>query len=196
MTMTLGEALIADDDSASSLENVSMTDGTDKSREELDKVRNKFDRGVLNGELKKAFLKALDIALDDILAQAWGGWTELCEYADPDKKQPDAIYDVTVSDHTVESAFEPSVDFVVHGAVFHTFNLKVAAQLHVQGIILKVQGGEITQITLGNLEVESSVELGGQPVWDKKVAQVALRGPMRLAKPIPSLGPSQGTNPV
>jgi hypothetical protein len=189
MTMTLGEALIADDDSASFLKNVSMTDGTDKSKEELDKVRKKFKRGVLNGELKKAFLKALDIALDDILAQAWGGWTELSKYADPEKKQSDAINDVTVSDHTVKSAYEPSVDFVVHGAVLHTFNFEVAAQLDVQGIILKVHGGEITQITLGNLKLGGSVALDEQILLQKDVAQVTMPGVMRLAKPIPILSP-------
>ena len=90
MTMTLGEALITDDDSASFLEDVSITEGYEKSTEDLDKERKTFNRGVQSGALKKAFLKALDMALDDILARAWGGWHELREYADPEQTPPDA----------------------------------------------------------------------------------------------------------
>lgn len=196
MTMTLGEALIPDADDASFLEDVSITERYDEATEEMDNQRKKLKSGVLDGALKKAFLRALDIALDDILARAWGGWHELRKYADPEQTPPDAINYVTVSDHTVKSVHEPSVDFVVNDTVFHTFNFEVAALLEAQGINLEVQGGEITEISLGNLKVGGSVNLGGQPIWEKEVAQVTLRGAMRLAKPIPILRPGVRTNPV
>lgn len=196
MTMTLGEALIADDRSASFLQDVSIAEGYEKSTEELEKERKSFNRGVRNGALKKAFLKALDIALDDILARAWGGWHELREYADPEKTPPDAINYVSVSDHTVESVYAPSVDFVVHGVVIHSFDFEVAAQLDVQGINLEVQGGKITEIALGDLKLGGSVDLGGRTLLQKDVAQVAIPAVMRLAKPVRILGTGARTNPV
>ena len=196
MTMTLGEALVPDDDSASFLKNVSITDRYDSATEKLDKERKKLNRGVLNGKLQKAFLKALDIALDDILARAWGGWHELRKFADDKQTPPDAINVVTLSDHTVESVHMPSVDFLVFGVLCHSFNFEVAAQLHVEGINLEVQGGKITEISLGKLKVGGSVNLGKRKVWEKEVAQVTLHGAMRLENPVPILRPGVGTNPI
>lgn len=196
MTMTLGEALIGGDDSASFLEDVSITERYDKATEEIDKERKKLNRGVLDGALKKAFLKALDIALDDILARAWGGWHELRKYADPKQTPPDAINYVTLSDHTVKSVHEPSVDFVVHDVLVHSFDFEVNAQLDVQAINLEVQGGKITEISLGILKLGGSVSLGGRTLLEKEVAQVKLRGAMRLTKPIPIRPPGAGSNPL
>ena len=147
MTMTLGDALTAGDDSAFFLEDQSIKEGYDKARTKLDKDRKKVKRGALdagapNGELKKALFKALDIALDDILGRAWGGWEELRQYADPEIP-PDDINYVTVSDHTIKSRHEPSVDVVVDGITVCIFDLEVSVQLDVHGIDLQVQGGKI-----------------------------------------------------
>ncbi len=202
MTMTLGEALTADDHSASFLEDQSIKDGYDKARAKFDKQRKKSNRRALldaeapHDALKKAFFKALDIALDDILGRAWAGWEELRQYADPKKTPPDEINRVTVSDHTIESRHEPSVDIVVDGVPFHTFDFKVTVQLDVQGIDLQVQGGEITEIRLGSLKLGGSVKLGDRPLLEKDIAQVTVPGVMHLAKPFPILPPDVGTNPL
>ena len=191
MTMTLGEALTANDDSASFLEDQSIKDGYDEARAKLDKERKKLNRRALpdaeapHDALKKALFKALDIALDDILARAWAGWEELRQLADPEKTPPDEINRVTVSDHTIESRHEPSVDIVVDGVPFHTFDFKVAAQLDVQGIDLEVQGGKITAIRLGSLKLGGSVKLGDRPLLEKDIAQVTPPSVMYLANPIP-----------
>lgn len=196
MTTTLGEALVPDDDSASFLENASMTEGYGKERTELDKESKKFNRGVLNGALKKAFLKSLDIALDDILGQAWGGWEELSKYADPEQTPPDAINVVTLSDHTIKSLHEPSVDFVVHGVLVHSFDFEVSADLQVQGINLEVQGGAITEIQLGCLKLGGSIKLGERTLLEKEVGQVTMPGVMRLANPVPIRWSGARPNPV
>jgi hypothetical protein len=191
MKMTLGEALTANDDSASFLEDQSIKDGYDEARAKLDKERKKLNRRALldaeapHDALKKAFFKALDIALDDILARAWAGWEELRQLADPEKTPPDEIHRVTVSDHTIESQHEPSVDIVLDGIPFHTFDFKVTAKLDVQGIDLQVQGGEITAIRLGSLKLGGVVKLGDRQLLEKDIAQVTLDDVMHLAKPIP-----------
>ncbi len=201
MTMTLGEALTADDDSAFDLEDQLIIEGYDKAKKELDKEPKKFNRaeldaGELNGALKLTILKALNIALDDILARAWGGWEELRQYADPEQTPPDDINVVTVSNHTIKSLHEPSVDVVVNGVPVHRFDFEVSVQLDVQGINLEVQGGEITEIRLGNLKLGGSVKLGDRTLLEKDVAKVTIPGVMRLATPIPIRRPDVGTNPI
>lgn len=202
MTMTLGEALTANNDSASFLEDESIKQGFDKARTKLNKERKKVDGGSLdagarNGDLKKAFFKALDIALEDILGQAWSSWQELSQYADPEQTPTDDINRVTVSDHTIESRYEPSVDLVVDGVSMHTFNFAVFAQLEVQGVDLEVQGGEITKIRLGNLKLGGKVKLENSLLLEKDVAEVTFPDDVvHLANPIPIRRPQVGTNPI
>lgn len=189
MTMTLGEALTAGNTQAFDLRDPQINEGYDKAGQKLRKDARKFDTEALNGALKSALLKALDIALDDILGQAWGGWMELRQYADPEQTPPEAVNVVTISNHTIESVHEPSVDIVVRGvpAPVHSFRFEVAARFDVQGVNLEVQGGKITEIRLGSLKLGGSVKLGDRTLLEKNVAEVTLPGAMRLAEPIPIL---------
>jgi len=199
--MTLGEALTADDDSAFDLDDESIKQGYDKARTKLNKDRKMVNRGSLDarafsGDLKKAVLKALDIALDDLLGRAWSGWEELRQYADPKQTPPDEINLVTVSNHTIKSQHEPSVDIIVDGVPIHSFDFDVSVQLDVKGVDLEVQGGKITKIRLGSLKLGGSVKLGNRPLLKKDVAQVTIPQVMQLANPIPIRWPVAQTNSV
>lgn len=192
MTMTLGEALTADDDSAFNLKDKdpSIEAGIDKARKELNKEeRKKFNRGELDDGLKKAILGALDIALDDILGRAWSGWEDLRRYADPKKTPPDDVNVVPVGKHTIESEHEPAVEVVVHGTPVHRFKFHVSVRLEAQGVNLLVQGGMIQEIRLASLKLGGRVKLGERKLLDKEVAEVTIPGVMRLANPIPILWP-------
>lgn len=191
MTVTLSQALTANEDSPFDLDNPSVRQGYDKARERMAKGsgagRAALDDGTLDDALNKKMLQALDIALDDILVQTWSGWAELRKYADPQQTPPEDINVVTVSNHTIESNLEPSVDVVVGDVKVHSFEFNVAVQLDVEGIELEVQGGAITGIRVGNLKLGGSVKLGDRTLSEKDLAQVAIPGAWRLAKPVPIL---------
>lgn len=192
MTMTLGKALTAGNDDAVNLDHAAITSGYNKATRQLDETRKKTDRNApgtetLNDSLKKALMGALDIALDDILGQAWSGWTELREYADPEQTAPEDINVVSVGNHTVTSAHKPSVGVYVHGVRVHSFDFEVAAQFEVQGVNLQVQGGNITQIEMGKLMMGGSIALGDRTILEKTLAEIPIPGVMRLSKPMPIL---------
>lgn len=187
MTITLGEALTANQDSPFDLEDPSIAEGIDKAKKELDKENKKFSPGAIGGALNRAVMTALDIALDDILGQAWSGWQEIREYADPEQTPPDDINVVPVSDHTIESVHEPSVDVVVRGVKVHSFTFNVAARIDVQGVNLVVQRGMIQEIRLASLKIGGSIKLRDRTLLEKDVAKVEIPGVMRLENPIPIL---------
>ncbi len=191
MTVTLGQALTANEDSPFDLDNPSVRQGYDKAREKMEKgskaERAALDDGTLDDALNKKMLQALDIALDDILVQTWSGWAELRKYADPQQTPPEDINVVTVSNHTIESNLEPSVDVVVGDVKVHSFDFNVAVQLDMEGVELEVQGGAITGIRMGNLKLGGSVKLGDRTLFEKDLAQVTVPGAWRLAKPVPIL---------
>ncbi len=187
MTITLGEALTANQDSPFDLEDPSIAEGIDKAKKELDKENKKFSPGAIGGALNRAVMTALDIALDDILGQAWSGWQEIREYADPEQTPPDDINVVPVSNHTIESVHEPSVDVVVRGVKVHSFTFNVAARIDVQGVNLVVQRGMIQEIRLASLKIGGSIKLRDRTLLEKDVAKVEIPGVMRLENPIPIL---------
>ncbi len=193
MAMTLGKALTGDNDDALELDDALITEGYDSARGALGKKKGRAARGALgakalNAGLKDALLNSLNVAIDEVLGQAWSGWKELRQYADRDQTPPDDINVVTVSDHTISSTHRPSIGVFVHGAEVHRFEFEVAANFDVQGINLEVQGGEITAIQLAKLGLDGSITLGDQPILERKVPDVNIPLVMRLKKPVPILG--------
>ena len=187
MTMTLGEALTSDAGSAFDLNDPSIAEGIDKARKELDKENKKFMPGAIGGALNRAVMSALEIALDDVLGQAWSGWQEIREYADPEQTPPDDINVVPVSNHSIESTHKPSVDVVVRGVKVHSFAFNVATRIDVQGVNLVVQRGMIQEIRLASLKIGGSIKLHDRTLLEKDVAKVEFPGVIRLENPIPIL---------
>jgi hypothetical protein len=187
MIKTLGDALTAGQDGELDLKDSAIEEGIDKAREKLQQDSKKFNEGSISGALEKAVMAALDIALDDILGQAWSGWHKIRKYADPGQTPPDDINIVPLSDHKIESVHEPSVDVVVGGVTVHKFAFKVAAQLEVQGVNLVVQNGMIQEIRLASLKCGGSVKLRGRTLLEQSIGQVTIPGVMRLENPIPIL---------
>ncbi len=187
MTMTLGEALTSGASSTFDLKDPSIAEGIDKAKKELDKENKKFRPGAIGGALNRAVMSALEIALDDVLGQAWSGWKEMREYADPERTPPDDINVVPVSNHTIESVHEPSVDVVVRGVKVHSFAFNVATRIDVKGVNLVVQRGMIQEIRLASLKIGGSIKLHDRTLLEKDVAKVEVPGVMRLENPIPIL---------
>lgn len=188
MSISLGDALTGNNAAHIDLDNKLLKEeGYRKARAEVGTNKGQpdqpaLDEEALDGALKAAFLKALDIAIDDVLGSAWAGWSELKKYADPTSK---GINFVSLSDHVIESAHEPSVDIELGGETIHSFDFKVAATLKVEGVRLEVEQGKIQAIHLGRLTLGGAVTLGDQTLLEKAADEITLPGVMRLQRPIP-----------
>ena len=187
MTISLGEALAAKDANDLDLNDPLVSQGYGDARNKLPTDRKKLDFGALDGALKRALMTALDIALDDILGQAWSGWHDMRVYADPKQTPPDDVNVVPITNHTIESEYEPEIDVVVQGVPVHTFKFNVSATLDVQGGDLVVQRGAIQEIRLASLKLGGEIKLGDRTLLKKNVADVTVPGVMRPKKPIPIL---------
>ena len=195
MTKTLGEALTAGSSDAVDLKGTQLQSEYSRAQAEMQKGGSDPQYSALNleafgGAVKNAMLKALDIALDDVLAHAWGNWHELRRYADFDQTPPDDINIVTVTDHSIESVHQPSVNIVVNGQTLHSLEFSASVQLDVEGVNLEVQGGTITRIRVGTLSVGGSVELGDRKILSKTLGEVEFPGEVVLKKPVPILKPA------
>ena len=185
MTITLGEALAAREDSELDLKDPQVAEGYDAAKKELPEDRKRLDTGALNGALKKALMTALDIALDDVLGQAWSRWHDMRKYADPQQTPPDDVNVVPITNHMIESEYKPEVDVVVNGVTVHTFPFHVSVTLDVQGGNLVVQRGMIQEIRLASLKLGGAIKLRDRTLLQKDVADIDVPGVMRLSRPIP-----------
>lgn len=181
MTMTVGEALTAKDYRDINVKNKRIDKGLGEAKKKLVKEGKAFSRTALNGALKKAIMVSLDVALDELIGEAWRPLKDVQKYSDPNLKDVNTI---TLSDHTIEALHEPEVDVIVSDITLHTFKFSVAVNLNVKGANLEVQGGKITAIQLADLELSGSVSLHDHTLVEKSVAQVSVPGEMRLANPI------------
>ena len=100
---------------------------------------------------------------------------------------PEDVNIVPITNHTIDSEYEPEIDVVVQGVPVHTFKFKVSATLDVQGGDLVVQRGAIQEIRLASLKLGGAIKLGDRTLLKKNVADVTVPGVMRLTKPIPIL---------
>ena len=185
MTMTLGKALTEKDDRDVNVRNRSIDEGLNEAKRKLRKEGKSFDREALDGPLRRAVFAALDVTLDEMMGQAWRSIKDLHIYADDKKTPPDEVNTVTLSDHSIESVYEPSVDVVVSNVTVKTFKFDVAAHLNVRGANLVVQGGKIREIKLARLELGGSVSLGDHVILEHNITEIPELGVMRLANPIP-----------
>jgi len=181
MTMTLGEALTVKDHRDIDVKDKSIDDGLENAKKKLNKDGKRFDRKALNGALKKAILTSLDVALDEMIGQAWSTMKDLKKYSDPEL---DEVNTVTLSDHTIESVHEPTVDVIVSNVTVHSFKFNVSASLNVKGANLEMQRGMIQAIRLADLELSGSVSLHDHTLLEKSLAKIAVPAEMQLANPI------------
>ncbi len=181
MTMTLGEAMTTKDHRDINLKDKRIDKGLDDAKKKLVKEGKAFNRTALNGALKKAIMVSLDVALDEMIGEAWRPLKEVQKYSDPNLKD---VNTVTLSDHTIEALHEPEVDVVVSNITVHTFKFSVSVNLNVKGANLQVQGGKIQAIQLADLELSGSVSLHDHTLLEKKLAKVAIPVEMQLANPI------------
>lgn len=185
MTITLGDALAAEDEHDIDVRKRPIDDGFEKARKKLNKEGKRFDRKSLTRPLKRAIVAALDVALDEMIGSAWSSARDLQKYADPKQTPPGDVNTITLSDHTIESVHEPSVALIVSNVTLKTFHFNVAARLHVKGANLVVQHGKIQELQLAKLEFGGSIMLEDHTLLEKNVAEVEVPGVMRFANPIP-----------
>lgn len=181
MTMTLGEAMTTKDHREIDVKDRSIDDGLNNAKKKLYKNGKRFDRKALDGALKKAVLTSLDVALDEMIGQAWSTMKDLKKYSDPEL---DDVNTVTLSDHMIESVHEPTVDVIVSNVTVHSFKLNVATSLNVKGANLEVQRGMIQAIRLADLELSGSVSLHDHTLLERSLAKVSIPAEMQLANPI------------
>lgn len=140
-------------------------------------------------EIAERLDEALDLPVPNLLAGAWGRYTDLWKYCDPEAYPPQKVSVVSLAKHTVRSVHRPAVEVEVSGAAVPVklrIELQVDLAAEVEGAKLSIQAGKIRKLLCGTIDFSAKLSYDGQEIKKAKRA-LTLPGTLSFGEGIPIL---------
>ena len=130
--------------------------------------------------VSKALQDALDVPISSLLGSAWNRARELRAAILRTRDSDKAAVLVPLLDHTITSEHRPYVDVMVNGAAIArlVFPLKVA--LHVEGAVLRVAKGRMTDVMAGQLTIKATLKFAEFVLFEKALSPIPIPGALPL----------------
>ncbi|MDH5555839.1 MAG: hypothetical protein OEZ03_00735 [Alphaproteobacteria bacterium] len=132
--------------------------------------------GLIRDDLNKAFSEALDVGLADIFCGGWAKLQELQEYLDPDKHPPDEISQVSLAKHKIGSKHAPKLQLYLDEKLVAELAIDIELALKLEGIILRISSGRITDILTGTYQGTGKISCRGFTLAQENSGKFALPG--------------------
>ena len=126
-----------------------------------------------------------DLNVLDVLGEAWKKFSEVEEYADPQKHGPSEKNLVPLAEHTVKSQHHPELKILLHGQEIGSIKFDLAFSLVLDGFVLGIQNARIMEIHSGDAKGEGSLSLAGVSLWKHEWAPVRFPGQIAFGTGIP-----------
>jgi len=111
----------------------------------------------------------LDIDLYDILKSAWKKYKIIDKYLDKENYSPGETFLVPLVEHTIKSEHHPYIEIFVNENKLGKVTFQLLLSLKINGVILKIQDGEIKEIQEGNCKGEGVVKYKDIVLLEKKL---------------------------
>lgn len=117
-----------------------------------------------------------DVPLPDLLVASWKKAGALQGLLEESRKNPEKAMFLELAEHTVRSEYHPYIEIRIAGMPLPKkieFTVQLSAGL--KGIVLRIKGGAITEIQMGQCEFEGKVEYADLTIANKKVGPIQFR---------------------
>jgi hypothetical protein len=118
----------------------------------------------------------LDVPLPSIFLASWSKADALQKLLKESETNPEAIMDLELAEHTINSEHHPCIEVRIHNAAVKKIEFTLRLVFNLKGFVLKVQHGKIKEMRTGLCEVEGAMEYGGVTILEKSVAPIELPG--------------------
>jgi hypothetical protein len=118
-----------------------------------------------------------NVPLPDLLVVSWKKADALQALLEESRKNPEKVMFLELAEHTLRSDYHPYIEIRIAGMPLPKkieFTVRLSASL--KGIILRIKGGAIAEIQMGNCEFEGKVQYAELTMADKKVGPIQFRG--------------------
>ena len=135
------------------------------------------DLGSKIGEL-------FNVPLPDLLVASWKKADALQGLLEESRKNPEKVMFLELAEHAVRSEYRPYIEIRIAGMPLPKkieFTVQLSAGL--KGIVLRIKGGAIAEIQMGQCEFEGKVEYADLTIAEKKVGPIQFRGLSTVGSP-------------
>ena len=139
--------------------------------------------GVISGEIFKKVENLLEISIPNILVAAWSPF--LVKYLDRKKYPANEILLVPLAEHTITSEHHPYLEIMVNDQLVGKIGFKISVDLTLEGIILKIQNGEVKKISTGTCKGKGTIKCGDLLLVKEEAKSLALPGSIDLSPGVP-----------
>ena len=180
--LTLGNVLLAGATTVSDRLGKSLAAGpeADEIKAALAKAAPGLPLDTLRDGIGKAVQDALDVPVADILIGTWQRARDLRAALETTGKSAGATVLVPLLGHTITSKHRPYVDIVVEGVTLAHLIFTVKAELRLDGVVLRVRRGRITDILAGTVKVKGTLKFGDVVLAEKALAPISIPGSLTL----------------
>jgi hypothetical protein len=130
--------------------------------------------------VSKGLQDALDVPISSVLGGAWNRARELraaiLQTRDSDKT---AVL-VPLLDHTITSEHRPYVDVVLNGTALARLVFPLKLSLQVEGAVLRVAKGRMTDVMAGQLKVKATLKFAEFVLFEKALSPIPIPGALAL----------------
>lgn len=126
----------------------------------------------------------LDVDLAAVMATAWSRAELLRKYLDPKTYDSDETILLSLAEHSVHSTHHPSIEVLINNKKVSSVSLEIDVELVIDGLVLKIEHGSITEIQTGSCQVTGSLKCAGVLIAEEQSKSISLPGVVRFEEGI------------
>jgi hypothetical protein len=182
-TLTLGNVLLAGATKVSDRLGASLEHGPEASqiKAALAKAAPGLPLGILLDGIGKAVQEALDVPVTDLLIGAWQRARDLRAAIETTRESNGTTVLVPLLTHTISSEHRPYVDVLVEGVALARLVFPVKVEFRLEGAVVRVRQGRVTEILAGTVKVKGAVKFGDFVLFEKALAPISIPGVLVVA---------------
>jgi hypothetical protein len=138
--------------------------------------------GPIIESVSKALQDALDVPISSVLGSAWNRARELRAAIRETRDSDKAAVLVPLLNHTITSEHRPYVDVMVSGAAIARLVFPLKLALQVEGAVLRVANGRMTDVMAGQLKGKATLKFAEFVLFDKALSPIPIPATLTLER--------------
>ena len=136
--------------------------------------------GPVAREIEAKIGEILDVDILGVLLGGWRKYRQLQEYRDTTKHPPEETILLSLAEHAISSSHHPKIDILAGEAPIAHLEFTITLALKLEGVVLKVRGGKIREISAGRCHGKGTLECAGVPLVERETERFELPGRLGL----------------
>lgn len=125
-------------------------------------------------QIGEAFEELLEVNILDIVLRAWAKYRLIWQCLDT-KIYP-SEQTIQLLEHTIQSIHRPYIEILADDNIICRIDFEINVKLTLQGFVIKIKDGRISEIRSGNCQGEGNVKCGRVTLVEVKTANINMLG--------------------